>query len=77
MLRGGQEPLDIYRRIYAGINGTPMPAFDQLLKDEPETVWNMVAYVMHVSNRRRAGEAPAPGYLRPYLLPPEGVASSP
>jgi mono/diheme cytochrome c family protein len=77
MLRGGQEPLDIYRRIYAGINGTPMPAFDQLLKDEPETVWNMVAYVMHVSNRRRAGEAPAPGYLRPYLLPSDGTGTGP
>ena len=26
LLRGGRRPLDIYRRIYAGINGMPMPA---------------------------------------------------
>jgi mono/diheme cytochrome c family protein len=67
MLRGGQRPIDVYRRIYGGINGTPMPAFEQLLKDEPETVWNMTAYVLYVAGRRREGEAPAPGYLRPYL----------
>ena len=27
MLHGGTEPLDIYRHIFAGINGTPMPSF--------------------------------------------------
>ena len=27
MLRGGTEPLDVYRHIIAGINGTPMPSF--------------------------------------------------
>lgn len=77
MLRGGQEPMDVYRRIYGGINGTPMPAFDQLLKDEPETIWNMVAYVLYVADRRREGEAHPPAFLRPYLLPPEGEESGP
>lgn len=74
MLRGGREPMDIYRRIYGGINGTAMPAFDQLLKDEPETVWNMVAYVLYITDRRRVGEVPHPGYLRPYL--PEQPAAA-
>ncbi|MBL8850445.1 MAG: c-type cytochrome [Planctomycetaceae bacterium] len=69
MLRGGRTPTDIYRRIHGGINGTAMPAFDQSLKDEPDTVWNMVAYVLYVTDRRRDGESPAPGYLRPYLPP--------
>lgn len=27
MLHGGQSPLDVYRRIYGGINGLPMPGF--------------------------------------------------
>jgi len=71
MLRGGQQPLDIYRRIYGGINGTPMPGFATSLKSEPETIWNLVAYVMHISNRRRAGESPALGPLAPYLPPTE------
>ena len=35
MLRGGTEPLDIYRHIDAGINGTPMPSFRDTLKAEP------------------------------------------
>lgn len=55
MLRGGNEPIDIYRRIYAGINGTPMPAFKDILAQEPETIWNMVHYVMHLSDQRRHG----------------------
>ena len=33
MLRGGTEPLDIYRHIDAGINGTPMPSFHETLKE--------------------------------------------
>ena len=73
MLRGGRTPTDIYRRIHGGINGTAMPAFDQLLKDEPDTVWNMVAYVLYLTDRRRDGESPTPGYLRPYL--PDGSST--
>ena len=55
MLHGGREPLDIYRRIISGINGTPMPGFSNALRDEPETFWDLVAYVPYVSNRRREG----------------------
>jgi mono/diheme cytochrome c family protein len=67
MLRGGREPMDVYRRIYGGINGTAMPAFNQVLAEEPETVWDMVAYVLYITDRRRDGEVPDPGFLRPYL----------
>ena len=69
MLRGGQQPMDVYRRIYGGINGTPMPGFANQLRNEPETIWNLVAYVLHVSNRRRAGKSPPPGPMAPYLPP--------
>lgn len=66
MLHGGNRPLDVYRRIYNGVNGTPMPSFANALKDEPETVWDLVAYVLSVSNERRIGKIPAPGLLKPY-----------
>jgi mono/diheme cytochrome c family protein len=67
MLRGGQEPLDIYRRIYGGINGTPMPGFANSFADKPEAMWDLVAYVQYVSSRRRAGETPPPGPISPYI----------
>jgi len=58
MLRGGSEPIDVYRRIYSGINGTPMPSFSGTLTQEPQTFWNLVSYVIYVSNRRRNGAIP-------------------
>lgn len=43
--RGGRRPLDVFRRVYAGIKGTPMPAFGRTaLKDEE--IWDVVNYVM-------------------------------
>jgi mono/diheme cytochrome c family protein len=70
MLHGGNRPLDVYRRIYNGINGTPMPGFSGSLKDQPETVWDLVAYVLAVSNHRRQGEVPPPAEIRPYVPAP-------
>ena len=45
MLHGGRRPIDIYRRIYTGINGTPMPAFGEI---PPDTIWHLVHYVMSI-----------------------------
>lgn len=43
--RGGRRPVDVFRRVYAGIRGTPMPAFGRTaLKDEE--IWDLVNYVM-------------------------------
>ncbi len=67
MLHGGQRPVDIYRRIYSGINGTPMPGFSSALQSQPDTIWHLVAYVKHVSSRRREGELPPPGPIKPYV----------
>lgn len=69
MLHGGQRPLDIYRRIYSGINGTPMPGFAQSLQSQPDTIWHLVAFVKSISNRRREGESPLPGTIKPYEVP--------
>ncbi len=68
MLHGGTEPLDIYRHIDSGINGTPMPSFRDTLKTEPETVWNLVSYVLHVVDIRREGTIPDSGFLEDGLL---------
>ena len=67
MLRGGQLPEDVYRRIISGINGTPMPGFRNSLSGEPETIWDLVAYVLYVSNRRRQGDVPPAGLMKPYV----------
>ena len=53
MLRGGNRPIDIYRRIFSGINGTPMPSFELQLKEKPETFWHLVHYVEYISGARR------------------------
>lgn len=67
MLHGGDRPLDIYRRIYNGINGTPMPSFSSVFEKEPDTIWDLVAFVLATSNGRRSGEVPPPSPIRPYV----------
>ncbi len=45
--RGGRRPIDIYRRVYAGIPGTQMPGFGgTILKDEE--IWDVVNYVLSI-----------------------------
>ncbi len=69
MLHGGQRPLDVYRRIYSGINGSPMPAFKDALASEPETVWHLAHYVLHLADERRRGKQFTPG------APPNAAAA--
>ncbi len=42
--RGGRRPIDLYRRIYAGIKGAVMPGFGTSLTDEQ--IWDLVNYVL-------------------------------
>jgi mono/diheme cytochrome c family protein len=70
MLRGGTEPLDIFRHIDAGINGTPMPAFHDSLQKEPDKVWHLVGYVLSVADTRRLGKVPESGLLQNRILKP-------
>lgn len=44
--RGGRRPLDIYRRIYVGIKGTPMPSSAAALNDAQ--IWDLVNYVLSI-----------------------------
>ncbi len=51
--RGGRRPIDLYRRIVAGIKGTPMSGFKAALYDneggtKDQNVWHLVNYVMHM-----------------------------
>ena len=41
--RGGRSPADLYRRVHAGINGSPMPEGKTTLK--PLEIWSVVDYV--------------------------------
>lgn len=43
--RGGRRPIDLYRRLHAGIKGTRMPAF----KNQPEEdLWHLVNYILSI-----------------------------
>jgi hypothetical protein len=49
--RGGRWPVDVYRRIYAGINGVPMPGVGPTTPGATGTltsaeIWALVDYVM-------------------------------
>ncbi len=57
--RGGRRPVDLFRRMYAGIKGTPMPAFGgSALKDTE--IWDLVNYVMSLPySSRQPSAAPA------------------
>lgn len=61
MLHGGQRPIDVYRRIYGGINGSPMPAFKDALAPEPDSIWHLTHYILHLADQRRRGVQFEPG----------------
>lgn len=50
VLRGGDTPQDIYRRLRTGLDGTPMPAFDSR---GDKDLWDIVHFVMTL--RRSSG----------------------
>ena len=54
LFRGGESPIDIYRKIHAGIHGTPMPDFySQYFKDSPDDIWYLVHFISDMGQRRR------------------------
>lgn len=55
--RGGQRPVDLFRRVYAGVKGTKMPpAGGAALTDEQ--IWDVVNYVLSVPEHGPSGETP-------------------
>jgi len=49
--KGGHRPVDVYRTFVTGLDGAPMPAFDQSLPQE-EDRWALVAYVLSLGRAR-------------------------
>lgn len=62
-MRGGDAPRDIWFRVFAGIDGTPMPAFGDSITD-PADRWALVAHVSFLRDTTKA----AP-------LPPDAIAA--
>lgn len=52
VFRGGAQPRDLFYRIFAGIDGTPMPAFAESVPDEPDR-WALVAFVKSLESVTR------------------------
>lgn len=52
--RGGRRPVDLFRRVHAGIKGTRMPSFKNL---EHEKIWHLVNYVLSVPFASEPGRA--------------------
>ncbi|MGB4737243.1 MAG: cytochrome c, partial [Fuerstiella sp.] len=53
--RGGRRPIDLFRRIHAGIKGSRMPSFKNL---KHEDIWHIVNYVLSVPFNAEPGHAP-------------------
>lgn len=57
MLHGGRRPIDIYRRIYAGINGTPMPGFaTKFTGEDREKIWHLAHFVISLTEGQKFEE---------------------
>jgi len=52
--RGGRRPVDLFRRVSAGIKGTRMPSFKNL---EHEKVWHIVNYVLSLPFESEPGRS--------------------
>lgn len=64
MLHGGRRPVDIYRRIYSGINGTPMPsskdpntAIGETPAQRSDRIWHLVHFVTSVIENNEVATA--------------------
>jgi mono/diheme cytochrome c family protein len=49
--RGGRRPVDLFRRVYAGIKGTQMPAFGGTALTDEE-IWHLVNYVLMLPHQK-------------------------
>ncbi len=62
--RGGRRPVDLYRRIAAGIKGTPMPAVGPTDTNpgvlKPEEIWSLVEFVQSLPYDSTMTLAPVP-----------------
>lgn len=57
VFRGGRRPIDVFRRLHAGIKGTPMPGFGTSLTEEQ--IWDLVNYILALPEDPLAGQGVA------------------
>jgi mono/diheme cytochrome c family protein len=82
IFRFGRRPIDIYRRIYAGINGGPMPAIgesrgpDGELLLKPDDLWAIVHYVRALSEHPETLVADTGGHGAPPAAAPAPASHS-
>jgi mono/diheme cytochrome c family protein len=76
MFHGGGRPIDIYRRIYAGINGAPMGAFAGQFETDPDAIWHLVHFIKETGQRRRRGLPPLEPGAIPKVTPIDAAGSS-
>lgn len=43
--RGGRKPYDLFYRLHAGVNGTPMPGLGATPGVTPDEIWHLIAYI--------------------------------
>ncbi|MFQ5882197.1 MAG: c-type cytochrome [Candidatus Methylomirabilales bacterium] len=47
----GNTPVDIYRGILTGLNGTPMPSYQEAFPGGDQEIWHLVNYILSLSKR--------------------------
>ncbi len=64
MLHGGRRSVDVYRRIYSGINGTPMPsskdpntAIGETPEQRSDRIWHLVHFVTSIIENNEVATA--------------------
>lgn len=51
-LKNGSSARDIYRTLMTGLNGSPMPSFQDAFTGHEEDAWHLVNYIMSLSPRQ-------------------------
>ena len=52
--KGGRDDIQLYRRIFLGMRGTPMPSYEAV---KPNQIWRMVRYIQSLSEPRMQAES--------------------
>lgn len=50
-LKGGASPADVYRTFTTGLNGTPMPSYQDILSDEDR--WHLVSFILSLRQDKK------------------------
>jgi mono/diheme cytochrome c family protein len=52
-LKNGSDPLDLYRSIMTGLDGTPMPSYAAQFAEREQEAWDLVWYLLSLSDKPR------------------------